>query len=458
MADYFEDVNILINKYELLLYENKSIYFDIEEFEKITYHYMLDGRFDKAAEVVDRAKLCYPDDNEVDFIRAKVLIAKENFSEALPLLDKLESQEQEWSSVNILRGRIYITLDNIDYALYEFRIALTKEPEEKREILLNIVDILIDSEYFDYAGEFLDEIEEPDAETLFRTALFYDRSDDFCNAVEFYEKSLDEDPFNERTWEALGLFYDRNELYAKALESFDFALTVDDKSESALLSKANTLMQIEKYDEAEKILSEILDRLPENVYALCCLADCYEKKSDFLRATEYYIKVLAIDPEFSDAYWGLSNVLIMQNDCESALTAIDKALEIEPDCADFWLTRGEIFILLGAKSEALHAYRKSAELRPDPETKLAIARILATYSFDDAIKELEKASNEFPDNARITTGMAIVYYKKGDSENCVKFIEKALRHDRILPFKLLDYCPEAAADPALAAVFEKYAN
>jgi hypothetical protein len=80
------DDNILIQKYEALLYSKESMYFDTEEFGIIISYYISEARYADALEALIRAELCYPDDIELALHKIRIMMYLDNFDRAFELL------------------------------------------------------------------------------------------------------------------------------------------------------------------------------------------------------------------------------------------------------------------------------------------------------------------------------------------------------------------------------------
>lgn len=454
MDEFFEDEKVLVQRYETLLYENKDIYFDIDEFESIACHYILTGEFDKALDVVMHAELCFPESTGPGIIKARVLLDCRQTKKALDLLEELETREPLSPVVNVLKGRAYLAEDRPSDALNELNAALHKEDDEAFfELSFSIADMFMEYGEFEAAIPFLtgifDANIEPDfkAEIYFQAANCYDNLDNFEEAERLYEKSLDEQPFNDYVWLTLGLMHERAERYDDALHALDFALTINDKLEPALLGKAGLLMQMNRPGEALDVLTNFIYDAPNSDYALCYLGECYEQIGDLEKAMDSYRKTLARNPEIPDAYWGIGKVLKKQGDCENALVYVEKALSIEADNADFLFTQGELFLEAGSKAAALDSFRAALEFCPDDiEIRTMISMILETMDIDAAIVEMKKAYALCPDDFRIMCRIATLYYHVGDMFNCKYYLRLMSKMDAGYLEKFFEATPEARFD------------
>lgn len=82
-------------------------------------------------------------------------------------------------------------------------------------------------------------------------------------------------------------------------EALSFAKEISKEFPSSFqikLLNARILKELNKLDEAENLLKEEISNFPDNVNLLLEIGDIYSKKGEYNLATEYYNKVMFIDP------------------------------------------------------------------------------------------------------------------------------------------------------------------
>jgi tetratricopeptide (TPR) repeat protein len=397
-----EEDNILIQKYETLLYNKELIYFDADEFDIIIYHYISENRYADALEALIHAELCHPDDIDLALHKIKVMMYLDNFDRAFELLQDLESRTDDLFEINLYKGHVYTLNDDIENALREFELALEKNPDYEDEELQYIPNILIDQGYFSEALIFLHKFIDSgvrNAKIFFNTGHCYDKLSNSEKAEEYFEKSLDEDPFNEKTWIVLGMLHLSSDNSGKALEAFEFALSVNSENHVAILCKSAALIQSGEDGKAMECLLDALNRSPDDVEALCSLGKCYEETQDMEKAEECYTKVISQEDNLAAPYWGLSKIMYAQGDIEAAIQTIDKAIELEPDNEDYLYFRGQCFISLVSDKNTLET-------------------ILQNFlTANESVCE-ESKDSEFVNKHK----KAIFFYNVGDMEECCKYL------------------------------------
>jgi tetratricopeptide (TPR) repeat protein len=401
--------DILIRKYEALLYNKESIYFDSDEFETIISHYMLEGKYTDALEALVYAELCHPGDVELALHKIRIMISIDNLDKAFELLLILENKTYNLLEINIYKGDIHVMTGDVEEAIKEYDLAIEKCSGVVDYELNSIPEMLMEYQYFEEAIEFFHRLEHPDnvnAQIFFNIGYCYEQIEDMENAEKYYEKSLDEDPFNERTWIILGALHLNTMNIDKAIDAFEFAYSINNSEHVALLCKVASLIQSEEYGEAINCIVEVLTAKPNNAITQDNLEEYYSTKQDIEEAEKYYMEAIRLSKDMKPAYWDLSNILYSQGDIEAAIQIIDKAIEIEPNNEEYLYFRGQCFVTLSHDSE------KFAEVLQNP----------------DVIKKLKYG--EYDESTFINKHKkATFYYSVGDIEKCCEYLLETILID-----------------------------
>ncbi|MDR1170064.1 MAG: tetratricopeptide repeat protein [Prevotellaceae bacterium] len=398
--------DILIQKYETLLHNKESIYFDSDEFGIIITHYMSEERYADALEALVHAELCHPEDNELTLHKVRVMMHLDNFDRAFDLLLILEQKAYNSFEVNLYKGNIYVLNEDIGNAIMEFELAFEKSSRYDIDELINIPYILMDNRYYrealTYLHKFIKE-GEADAEILFSTGFCYEKIGNVKKAEKYYEKSLDEDPFNEKTWIMLGALYLSTMHIDKALEAFKYAHSVNNNEYIAMLCKAATLIQADEYESAVKCIMELLTKMPDDVSAIESVDVPYEVMPDLYDIGLSNIDVTNLDPQLEIPFWSLSKLMYVDGDFEDAIQVIDKVIAINPNNEEYFYFRGQCFIGLSENREKLE------KILHNP----FIIKELRGRNFKDS---------EFKNKHK----KAVFSYEVEDKEKCCKYLIDAM--------------------------------
>jgi Flp pilus assembly protein TadD len=102
------------------------------------------------------------------------------------------------------------------------------------------------------------------------------------------------------------------------------------------------------------------------------LGTAYRKLGDDAKARKSYDQAVRLNPNQSNAYLGVGQLLEKQNRMDEAISNYSRAIELRPTDAGFLLL-GHALESVGRRSEALAAYDNALQLSPDmPEAQHAV--------------------------------------------------------------------------------------
>jgi len=79
-------------------------------------------------------------------------------------------------------------------------------------------------------------------------------------------------------------------------------------------------------------------------------------------AVRYFQKAIALDPNFSGAYFSQGVSYGQLGEYVKAVAQIDRALKMEPQNGMYYYGRGRVYLLWGDKAKAMDDFKKAAEL------------------------------------------------------------------------------------------------
>ena len=248
-----------------------------------------------------------------------------------------------------------------------------------------------------------------------------------------------------------------------ALANFGQALEVAPGFEGALFNRANVLMQLQRWGEAERDLRRVLDRSSTHVQARYLLAMAIFQQGWQEEGLAGLRQVLEDEPNLSAARLSLASILaqtgdrdgarkqyveILQRDPspqgkasaaaelgrlalrarrpEEAEGFFRRALELDPQAAEVQLGLADLLMARHQAAEAARLYRRVVALQPSsPEARLRLAgALVAAGSYSEARQELEAALAAAPGAMAVVNALAHVLATAPDEE--VRDGERAL--------------------------------
>lgn len=165
---------------------------------------------------------------------------------------------------------------------------------------------------------------------------------------------------------------------------------------------------------AQIYLEKALQTRPDDVEIYSLLASAYNTMRNFEMAISSYNKVIELDKNRDDAYYGLGMTYIKMRRFNDALPLLERAVELNPNYVDTYFYIGNAYQDNRNFDKAADAYEKFLESKPDNawETyyKLGVCRI-ELEQFDNAIAAFQEAYKERPQDQRIIYDLAQAFEK-----------------------------------------------
>jgi tetratricopeptide (TPR) repeat protein len=79
-------------------------------------------------------------------------------------------------------------------------------------------------------------------------------------------------------------------------------------------------------------------------------------------AVQYFQKAIALDPNFSEAYFSQGVSYGQLGEYSKAIAQINMALKLQPQNGMYYYGRGRVYLLWGDKAKAMDDFKKAAEL------------------------------------------------------------------------------------------------
>lgn len=307
-------------------------------YQSLGWLYTETGRPGKAAEMEVKVAGMYSENPHWGYQAALKLLEVGNYTEALVWIDRA------------------IKLKPLDhfYSLKGLLLLFKRDYENAKGILDRLVN------------------ENPDnLEALTGLGHLAIINKDYDQAVELFSKSLVKKTeikpfFFEMACIGIGWAYANRNMHTTALHFYDQALKNRADSILALLGKGNSLIGLQKADQAQVVLERVLELQPGNPYAKAELAVIRLSKGEVKQAEEDFKQALSEDEKnYTCPYEGLGLLYLRQGEFEKAKRNFEKAIKINPDI-EYKKFNGlaKIYIKEGRIAEAEKLLKKSIENFP----------------------------------------------------------------------------------------------
>lgn len=157
-------------------------------------------------------------------------------------------------------------------------------------------------------------------------------------------------------------------------------------------------------------------------------------------AKEKYKKVIEIDSNYANAYYGLAVIYDEEEKYEEAIKYYKKSIELNPNYDKAYFFIANIQDELGNKDEAIINYKKVIEINPrDLWAYANIGCILEEQNLDEeAIRFFREALNIEQDQFKVLFNMGVSLAKLGRNEEAEEYYLKSIKSNNKYPYSYLN--------------------
>ncbi|WP_259068457.1 tetratricopeptide repeat protein [Mucilaginibacter sp. X4EP1] len=203
-----------------------------------------------------------------------------------------------------------------------------------------------------------------------------------------------------------------------ATELFTKVIQMDPANDAALYELANLKKLKNNYDDAQQLLQKAVTISPDNEWYWLALADCYEKNNDVTKLEDVFNQLIRIDPDKADYYFDKANVYFLEKRYDDALAVYNQLEQITGPTDDLLANRQKIYLKQGKVDVAAQQLEKMIDANPTQiKYYLFLSELYNANGFNDkALKVLQTAEKNAPDNGLVHLALADVYRDKKNYE------------------------------------------
>ncbi|MCX7759753.1 MAG: tetratricopeptide repeat protein [Hydrogenothermaceae bacterium] len=161
------------------------------------------------------------------------------------------------------------------------------------------------------------------------------------------------------------------------------------------------------------------------------LAQIYTDEKDYQKAEDIYKEIIDTNTKESEtALYKLGQLYYIKGDLESAVKVLTEFLNRYKNSENLFnvkLLLGEILEKQDKIDEALSVYYQISD---NDDVKFRIANLLYRKGdYDNSLQYLEQLKEKYPDNKVVLLLIGKAYYKKGLTEEAIKFLQEGTKSD-----------------------------
>lgn len=226
-----------------------------------------------------------------------------------------------------------------------------------------------------------------------------------------------------------------------------------------MLGRAELLVQQKKYDEAGKLLKDLLRNNPNDVYVLSLLAEVNLMENNIEDANTLINSAIGISPDASHLFYIKARISIQKDKYDDAEENLKHALELDPSDADYYSLWASVKLSRKQYDSALELSNKALEL--DAENLLGLnTRSTALLKLDkkeESFKTIEGALREDPNNAYTHSNYGWSLLEKGNHKKALEHFREALKNDPNFEYAQAGMVEALKANNIFYKLFLKYA-
>ena len=283
------------------------------------------------------------------------------------------------------------------------------------------------------------------AEYMIRLGQVLHMDGNFSEAIQVLTKLIELSPTNGEAYYQRGLCFDALGQKDQAIEDMQKASMYAGKSDAAdylnrnvvnqvppppkidkvqeLISLSEQNFNMQRFDQAEKQLREVLEINPKNDYAIFRLGIIFiYRDHDQKKALAQYNKAIELNDTYKDYYLNRAAVYRYLEEYQKEADDYTRALALSPKEGYLYGERAECMMKLGKYADAAKDLKKAMELSPDRRDQYN--RMLAEISAKTG-SPLEEGST----SPTVLLERGKKFAEQKDFENAKKDMEEAIRLD-----------------------------
>ena len=438
-----------VARFEEMLEEHHTRYFDAEEFELIIDYYVQHDDLERSRQAVDIALEQHPDDNILKIKNARQYLVENQPRKALKLLQETEDSHDD-PDYYLTLGGCYAALGKPKIAIDTYLKALPFFEEEEKSELYHAIGFSYQELYqfhnaIPYHKKSLETAADPFyfSGTMSELTECYVKSGAIDEGLEYLRQRIEDDPHEVDSWSAMGDIYRLTEQLEQAIDMYEFALAIDPMNLQANMNLANVYYDLNRFKEAIDSLHEALSHHVNTAMIHASIGDCHYRMNQFIDAKNEYLMALQLDDQLPEAWSGLGYVNSDTGDSKKALKCFQKAYSIDPNNDDHLFNLASEYWKINEKEKALDCLLEIEKKQPnDTDLYFCLGDLLADMDrYDEAISYLHLGLQR-TNNPTLRYLLAFLHLERGERQQALFHLEIALEEYPDYYKEFLEFNPE----------------
>jgi arylsulfatase A-like enzyme/Flp pilus assembly protein TadD len=252
------------------------------------------------------------------------------------------------------------------------------------------------------------------------------RQDADANAlIAEYRKALELEPGNVWARIRLANLLADEERYEEALVEYRGLIGASAMDARAFQNLGVALLLLDRVEEALELTEEAVEARPWDPDVHVLRGEALERANRPEEAKAAYDRAVELEPEDAENYWRRGAVLQKVGKMAEAEKELRRAVEMDPELEPARLALARVLTTTGREGEALGLLQLAGKTSPGVKAGLAEVE-LASGKTEEALRLLEEAVAEEPDNTRVLALLGPLYAQEGKLDEARELLERAI--------------------------------
>lgn len=426
-----KEIERLMARYEEAKAQGQQLYLDPDQLADIINQYAYQSLFEKAQEAVTYGLYLHPRSTRLLIEQAYLYLDGREIDLAEQVIESIcEEYDPE---VKLLKAELLLNKGDIEGA---YELLITVGTTEGLDVFIDAVYLFLDSGYPGIAKEWLDKGEAKygqEKEFITAKANYLTMTNQMEKAAAYYNRLIDDEPYNPCYWVALAKCRFSEDEYEKTIEACDFALAADEEYGEAYLYRAHSLFYVGNSEAAVADYKKaIAHKVISPATGYMFIGTVYMGDENWEKSNLYFEKVIHTleekqenDPSLlAEAYINKAKVAFNLGNNEEAHHLCEQAKSIDPEEKSIYLTEGKVYLDEDMPEKAAEAFQQALKYDADIETRYIIGSI---YTNLDILEEAKVYYNEIfeedPHYADVAEKLTAISLVHNEIDNFFKYNE-----------------------------------
>ncbi len=393
---------------------------------------MLDKDIEKSSALLEEVLKEDPKNTEALLIRAAISMSNKDADKGIADLRTILNEDPGHVKAHRLKARAHLEKGEVALARESLENAIQAEPQE---IAANfeLAKLLVQSGEADEAVQVLEKLLKfaPDHLGVLQSmSQIRIRQQKWDEVAPLAQRIQEKYPTNPLGYYYQGLVQQGEEKYAESILSFEESLKRAPDGVEPLIALARSHVALNQIDKALERVEKVVIRNPEHFLALNLKGEIQLRQEKLDAAAVTFNQVIEQKPEWPVPYRNLAKIRAVQKKPAEATAALLQGYEKSKDVG-LGLEVASIYDRKGETQKAIALYEELLSSRPDLAMAANNLAMILTRdepqqaALDQAIDLVKGFS--ITENPIYLDTLGWVHYKRGELEDAVTILEKAIR-------------------------------